>query len=192
VAGAENQAFKDVDPGFFGEDAINALSAAGIVGGCDLEQPLFCPLCYLSRGDLAKWLVLAAELPMFTPATPSFIDVSENHPYYLYIETLQANGIASGYPDGSFRPSSVIPRNSAAIWVFRARKLPISSPLKQTYTDVPIGAWGHESIQALTDACITTGCDTAQTKFCPGDPVVRRVGAVWIARAWDHILSACE
>ena len=191
VAGAEAQTFKDLLPGAFGADAADKLHAAGILDGCQLDPLLFCPTCYMSRAALVKWVVLVAKLPLVTPAKASFIDVSLNHPYFAYIETAVANGIATGYPNLEFRPNYHIPRNSAAIWVARARGLPTPSPLKQTYTDVTPGSWAHESIEALHAACVTTGCKPGP-QFCPVDPLTRRDAAMWVARAFDYVPSACE
>ncbi len=153
---------------------------------------LFCGNCYVSRSALAKWIVRVAKLPLVTPATATFIDVSKNHPYYAYIETAFANGIATGYPNLEFRPNSQIPRNSAAIWVAKARGLPAPNPLGQTFTDVKPGTWAHKEIEALQEACIATGCSPAEPKFCPLDLLTRRNAAVWLARAFDYIPSACE
>jgi hypothetical protein len=191
VVGAETQVFKDLLPAAFGADAADKLHAAGILDGCKVDPLLFCPTCFVSRSALVKWVVLVSKLPLVTPAKASFIDVSTNHPYYAYIETAVANGIASGYPNLEFRPNYQIPRNSAAIWVARARGLPTPSPLGQSYTDVAPGKWGHESIEALHAACITNGCKSG-SEFCPVDLLTRRDAATWVARAFDYVPSTCE
>jgi hypothetical protein len=192
VAGAESATFHDVPPDTFGADAVEALHDAGIASGCQAEPPLFCPGCELSRGAIVKWLVDAAELPLVSPATPRFSDVPKTHQFYAHIETAAAAGIVTGYENGEFRPALPTTRASGAVMIAKAAKLTAPSPLSNSFADVDEGAWYHESIEALKAACITTGCDSAGTKFCPTKILTRRAGAVMITRAFDLIDSTCE
>jgi hypothetical protein len=192
VKGAESATFHDVPPDSFGADAAEALHDAGIASGCQPEPPLFCPGCELSRGAIVKWLVDAAKLTLVSPATPTFSDVPKTHPFYAHIETAAAAGIVSGYDNGEFRPALPATRASGAVMIQKASGLTAPSPLPKSFADVDAGAWFHESVEALKAACITSGCDTAGTKYCPTKILTRRAGAVMISRAFDLIDSTCE
>jgi hypothetical protein len=68
-------------------------------------------------------ITLAASLAgglVATAAGAAFDDVNENSPYAEHINSVQAAGIATGYPDGSFRPTNPISRQQAAAWIDRA------------------------------------------------------------------------
>lgn len=57
-----------------------------------------------------RFLLAATLLLGTTPAYASFSDVPSNHPNADAIAYVQAQGIVSGYPDGTFRPDAKINR----------------------------------------------------------------------------------
>jgi hypothetical protein len=73
----------------------------GIIGG--YSDGTFRPTFNVTRGQLCKIMVLAAQWSISTPPTPTFLDVPESHPFYEYVETAYAHSIVSGYADGTFR-----------------------------------------------------------------------------------------
>jgi hypothetical protein len=90
-------------------EPCNPLNAAG--GG----QLYFRPAASLTRGQLAKIIANASGLRYEgPPQRPTFTDVPTTHPFYLYIETLVAHGVLSGYQDGTFRPGLPVTRGQAA------------------------------------------------------------------------------
>lgn len=48
------------------------------------------------------------------PSTPSFKDVPTTHPFYKEIEWMKAQGITTGYSDGTFRSSAPVNRDAMA------------------------------------------------------------------------------
>ena len=64
----------------------------------------------VTREQLAKMVADGLDIPLADPATPSFSDVPRDFIFYQYIEGTVADGIISGYPDGTFRPSDNIVR----------------------------------------------------------------------------------
>lgn len=101
---------------------------AGIMGGypcggpgepCDGNyRPYFHPSYSMTRGQLAKIIVLAKHWTLISPATPSFTDVPTYDPFYTYIETGHSNNLLMGYSDGTYRPGNVATRaqNSKVIY----------------------------------------------------------------------------
>jgi subtilisin len=66
----------------------------------------FRPYANVTRGQIAKIAVESAGMRDLSTAIPSFRDVPTNHTFYWYIETAYANGILSGYADGTFKPEA--------------------------------------------------------------------------------------
>ncbi|MDQ2808837.1 MAG: S-layer homology domain-containing protein, partial [Chloroflexota bacterium] len=74
---------------------------------CDAAQrPYFRPANPVTRGQLAKIVVLGAGWPLHPPATPSFRDVDTGNVFYPFVETAVGHGVVSGYSDGTFQPSA--------------------------------------------------------------------------------------
>ena len=68
-------------------------------------------------------VALAASLAgglVATAAGATFDDVNENGPFAEHITNVQEAGIATGFPDGTFRPTNPINRQQAATWIDRA------------------------------------------------------------------------
>ncbi|MEO6457842.1 MAG: S-layer homology domain-containing protein, partial [Chloroflexia bacterium] len=82
----------------------------GLIGGypcggpgepCDTQQrPYFRPNTNVTRGQIAKIVVLAAQWNLINPITPSFRDVDYGATFYEFIETAFARQILSGYQCG--------------------------------------------------------------------------------------------
>ena len=115
---------------------IETAAAHGIVSGytcggvnpqtgsaepCDSAQrPYFRPSNFVSRGQLAKIVVLGAGFPLRNPPTPTFSDVATGNVFYQSIETAVCHGIISGYSDGTFRPNANAFRGQIAKIVYLA------------------------------------------------------------------------
>jgi subtilisin family serine protease len=75
----------------------------GIISG--YADGTFRPYNNITRGQVAKVVVLAAEWPIWFPGgTPTFLDVTYEHPFFTHIETAYCHGVMQGYSDGTFRP----------------------------------------------------------------------------------------
>ena len=83
-----------------------------IIGG--YADGTFRPSANVTRGQVAKIAVESAGMADRSTNTASFSDVPTNHPFYTYIETAYANGILSGYADGTFRPNGDATRGQVA------------------------------------------------------------------------------
>jgi hypothetical protein len=100
------QHFTDVDQSnpFFAY--IEAAYANGWVSG--YSDGTFRPGANVTRGQIVKIAVQAAgfDLDLHDPSSATFTDVEVGSTYFVYVETAYANGILSGYSDGSFRPNA--------------------------------------------------------------------------------------
>jgi len=110
VPPAGGYTFADVRPADTYFAYIEAAAHATIISGyncgnpepCDSQQrPYFRPNDNVTRGQLAKMIVLAACWPQVRPATYSFEDVLTNSSIFTYVETVACRGVMSGYNCGT-------------------------------------------------------------------------------------------
>jgi hypothetical protein len=116
--GAETAEFADVPSNHGAYDAISAVENAGIMVGDEHNQ--FHPNARLTREEMAAILVRAFHLT--GTAQVSFSDVKSNSWSYPYINTLVANSITGGFPDGTFGPKKHITRAEFVTMLSRAMK----------------------------------------------------------------------
>jgi hypothetical protein len=103
-------AYTDLD-GTFGAAQIEDLAKLGVFGP---PAGTFDPRGSITRGDFARWLVMAnnaiwANQPdrVIRPsqgATSSYPDVPTSHPDFTYIQGLYDAGFSVGFPDKTFKP----------------------------------------------------------------------------------------
>lgn len=98
--------------------SIGAVEAAGWVDGCNPPaNDNFCPARTLTRGEAAKMLARALDLP--AASTDSFVD-DETSPFAADIERLAAAGITKGCAPDHFCPNSTVTRAQMASFLARA------------------------------------------------------------------------
>lgn len=61
------------------------------------------PSTNITRGQIAKLIVLSKRWSLVTPATPSFNDVPSSSVFFPFVETAVSHGVVSGYTDRTFR-----------------------------------------------------------------------------------------
>ncbi|ACB86247.1 S-layer homology domain-containing protein [Natranaerobius thermophilus] len=133
---------------------------------------------------IALVIVLLASIPLVskTLGADDYIDIADSYAVDE-IEALSDEGIITGDPEGTFRPSDSINRAEFAAVITRALELD-ELPEKGTgFEDVHERDWYAGYVGALVDAGITTG--TTETTFSPDDPVTREELAVFFVRAFD-------
>ena len=107
--------FSDVDGTTHAEN-INALAQAGIAGG--FPNGTFKPDEPVNRGAMATFLARAIPLD---PASggPYFSDTGDSV-HAANIDAVAEAGVTTGYPDGTYRPSSAVTRGQMATFLSRA------------------------------------------------------------------------
>ncbi|MGH8929041.1 MAG: PQQ-dependent sugar dehydrogenase [Acidimicrobiia bacterium] len=166
------------DDGNLHEGAIEAISAATVTTGCG--PSLYCPFSPVTRAEMAVFLVRALGL---SPAghQGTFSDVPAGAWFTGHVERLAEQGIATGYPDGTFRPGNPISRGEMAVLLMRALN---ESPAayQGSFTDVPNGQFFTGAVERILQLGITVGCGGG--RFCPFDQVLRDQMASFLARAF--------
>ncbi len=129
---------------------VNGYACGGPGEPCDSQRrPYFRPGANVSRGQLAKMVVLARRWTTYQPPVPTFNDVPPDNVFYGYIERVAAYNIIGGYvcggsgepcPGRYFRPGGTATRAQAAKIISIARVLappPVPSAPARTPTPTP-------------------------------------------------------
>jgi hypothetical protein len=106
--------FSDI-AGHWAEDWIEDLYDEGFTSG--FPDGTFRPQNKVTRAEMAVFILKAKHGSSYTPPAPSggsFTDVA-GHWAEAWIEQLKAEGITSGYPDGSYRPNNSVTRAEMAV-----------------------------------------------------------------------------
>lgn len=122
LPGGSTDAFVDDSESIFHGD-IDALASAGIVVPCALGSDHFCPDDPVTRDDMARFLVVAFDLP--ASDVDAFTDDDANV-FEAEINALAAAGMTKGCnpPDNDlFCPDRDLPRSEMATFLIRVLKL---------------------------------------------------------------------
>jgi hypothetical protein len=80
---------------------ISGYDCGGPGEPCDPQnRPYFRAGNDITRGQLSKVIALARGYALPSPATPTFADVPDSHPFYGFVEAMAAHNIVSGYDCG--------------------------------------------------------------------------------------------
>src|SRR4051794_18804007 len=115
-------------------------------------------------------------------ATPdSFSDLQPSHPFYEEMVFLEAEGIITGYSDGTFRPDEEVTRAVAAIMIGRA--LDLNGEQRETrFSDVGAAQKASGYIaSAVTEGIIQGYSDGT---YRPYETVTRGQMAIFLSRAF--------
>jgi hypothetical protein len=147
------------------------------------------PYQAISREAMAAFMYRLAGNPAFTPpATSPFVDVPTGSLYYKHIAWLEAEGLANGWEDGTFRPGASMSREAMAAFIFRYSgeycRLPAtlgySGPLASPFSDVPVKAAFFDEIAWTSQSGISKGW--IDGTFRPLDAISREAMAAFIHR----------
>ena len=164
--------FWDVSPSSVHAAAIDELAERGIAEG--LGDGSFRPGHVVQRGQMATFIARSLGITGTDP--PQFPDAHDSV-HAAAIAAVSEAGIASGFADGTFRPSEAVTRGQMASFLARAANL--SPATHGSFSDVA-GSVHADSIDAVAQVGITTGF--ADGTFRPDDPVSREQMATFLIR----------
>ncbi|MFV1962129.1 MAG: S-layer homology domain-containing protein, partial [Acidimicrobiia bacterium] len=184
VAERDSGTFID-DDGNIHEPNIEAIAAAGITNGCNPpDNDRFCPDRDVSRGEMAAFLIRAMGLEDFLlPYQGTFSDIPAGLWYTPYVETLAAQGVTTGYLDGTYRADSTVSRAEMAVFLVRAFVSGAIPSAQGIFADVPQTAWYADEAEKIYADGISLGCNSDPLSYCPLDAVRRDSMASFLARA---------
>jgi surface antigen len=127
----------------------------------------------VSRQEVAGFLYRLAGKPMGTsPVDALYTDVASDHPFITEISWMVGQGLATGYPDGTFRPEDTVTRQVLAAYLYRAAGSPsYAPPLAATFPDVAVGDLYRKEIEWAYSVGALTGRDNGE--FGPDEPAQR-------------------
>jgi len=135
----------------------------------------------VTRQALASMLYRLAGSPAFDPGEPTFVDVPADHPFFQQIEWMHAAGIATGYADSTFRPSTPITRQAVAAMAVRAATaMPATVPPPPAFNDVGAADPFFMEISTLGALGVTNGFSDGS--FRPLASLTRQAMAAWLLR----------
>jgi sugar lactone lactonase YvrE len=170
---------------FWAEDYILAVACEGIMNGYD--DGTFGPNNNVTRADMAEFIIKGVFGDDFIYSSiPYLPDVPETHPAFKYIQKMYEEGIATGYDDGTYKPSRRVNRAQMSIFIIRALYGDDFSYSSTPYfPDVPDTHWAFKYIQKMYEEGIATGYDDGAYK--PLKKVNRAQLAIFLARAFLDI-----
>lgn len=129
-----------------------------------------------------EYVAASVNAPNVNLAVGNLSDL-QGHWARPYIEALVAQGIISGFEDGSFRPDEPMTRVQFAAVVQKAFSPTPQLPAGQ-FSDVPQSFWGYNAIQAAYRAGFLSGYPDGQ--FRPNDQLTRIQGIVGLAEGLGY------
>ena len=180
--------FEDIGPDAAFYDEVDWLSESGITHGFD--DGTFRPRAPVTREAMAAFLYRFANPgtpdPVCTGTTRTFTDVPSGNPFCGAIEWLAAEGIANGWPDGTFRPGEPVTREATAAFLYRkllGDAAPIMPSTCGAFADVSTGNPFCTEIEWMASMGISTGWSDGT--FRPGLDVERQAMAAFLYRTLD-------
>jgi hypothetical protein len=116
----------------------------------------------IKRAEVAAMMlkILGANVNLIEPQQV-FADLSEDNQWYNTVNQAVANGLLSGYGDGTIRPESVISRVEAAAVISRLveklEKLQLDLDPERYLDDKAIGVWAKARVYAMNELGIFVG-----------------------------------
>jgi hypothetical protein len=137
---------------------------------------------------LKKWSLLFVLVVFFFSGfganvkAATFSDLQSSHRFYEEMLFLEAEGIITGYPDGTFRPDGEVTRAAAAIMIGRA--LELNGQQRATvFSDVGADQKASGYIASAVNAGIIQGYPDGT--YRPNETVTRGQMAIFLSRAFN-------
>jgi hypothetical protein len=147
------------------------------------------PYQAISREAMAAFMYRLAGSPAYTPPAKSpFVDVPTGSLFYKQIAWLEAEGLANGWEDGTFRPGASMSREAMAAFIYRYSgeycRLPAtlgySEPPVAPFKDVPVPAPFYGEIAWTNYSGVSKGWGDGT--YRPLDAITREAMAAFIHR----------
>lgn len=123
----------------------------------------------------------AAVQSLYAPAVSPFTDVTPSTQFYTEMLWLFEQGIATGWPDGTFRPTLPVNRDAMAAFLYRLAGSPaFTPPATSPFGDITPATSFYKEITWLASTGVTTGFGDGT--FQPGAPVNRDAMAAYLYR----------
>ncbi|PIH58799.1 glycoside hydrolase family 3 N-terminal domain-containing protein [Paenibacillus sp. LK1] len=191
--------FTDLQHSKWAEDGIEYMAERGTVAG--YGNGIFKPQGLVTRAQAVTFMVrelYPQELEKPVEGTTTYSDVPTTHPFYREIALASKNGLASGFPGGSFRPDAPLSRAETAAFLTRAYSL-LEGKQPANWSDTK-QHWAEAPILILSSNGLVGGYSDGT--YRPNQTVTRAEYAVFMSRVirfereaairtqdWDKLIS---
>ncbi len=142
---------------------IEWLARMGIVEGCAVDQ--FCPSRWVTRGELASFLVRTLDL---RAAPKDYFMDDQGSAHEAAINALARSGVTTGCLPERFCPDNLVSRGQLAYFLANALKLPSQAVIQ--FADIGDSPFSRAR-NSIVAAGSGSGC--CADSFCPRDSVSR-------------------
>ena len=155
------------------ESGLSTGTAAG-------DDVYFYPASAMSRQAMAAFMYRYSGA-VFTPAPnqQTFDDVGPDNPFYVAIEWMAAQGLATGYDGDLFGPARPVSRQAVGAFLHRLAGEPLAGGAV-TFPDVPAGSEFADAITWLEATGVAEGYEDGT--FGPALPISRQAMAAILHR----------
>lgn len=161
-------------------DEISWMADSGITGGY-AEDNTYRPGLAVTRQAMAAFLWRMADSPWPAPGGVTFTDVDPyTNPFAVSVRWLAQEGIAQGFPDGSFGAAAPVSRQAMAAFLWRMAGEPTVAPSATSFVDVRPGHAFHPAVAWMAANGISDGYDDGT--FRPTAPITRQAMAAFLER----------
>jgi subtilisin len=175
------QLFPDVPASIWYSKYVYDLNARNAVGG--LPDGKFHPEKQITRGEAVSMIGRALKLDG-TPRNTTFPDVTKSYFASGYVASMTEKNLATGFPDGTFKPTQTISRGEVIALLDRAFTLKKQQSTTKTFTDVTNTFYAYDAVQRFTPVSIANGYTDGT--FKPNAPVTRAEMAVFLSRTIEE------
>lgn len=191
--------FTDLQHSKWAEDGIEYMAERGTVAG--YGNGIFKPQGLVTRAQAVTFMVrelYPQQLEKPVEGKTTYSDVPTTHPFYREIALASKNGLASGFPGGSFRPDAPLSRAETAAFLTRAYSL-IEGKQPANWSDTK-QHWAEAPILILSSNGLVGGYSDGT--YRPNQTVTRAEYAVFMSRVirfereaairtqdWDKLIS---
>lgn len=176
--------FVDFPPRVLFLTEVEWLASEGVsTGWAEPEGTLtYRPWQAIDRDAMAAFFYRMAGSPAYTPPLESpFSDVTPWTPFYKEMAWMHSEGIATGYPDGTFRPWDPVNRDAMAAFMYRFADSPAyTEPATSPFIDVATNHQFYREMAWLRSIGVSTGWPDGS--YRPGEPVMRDAMAAFLYR----------
>lgn len=196
-AAAEDR-FVDLKHSKWAEDGITYMAERGTVAG--YGNGIFKPEGLVTRAQAVTFMVreLYSEQLQEAVEGPTYSDVPTTHPFYQEIAIAAKNGLAGGFPNGTFHPDAPLSRAETAAFLTRAYSL-VEGKQSVSLTDTD-KHWAAAPILIMTSNGLVGGYSDGT--YRPDRSVTRAEFTVFMSRViqfereaairaqdWDKLIS---
>ena len=135
-------------------DSITYLAERGFVSG--YEDGTFKPDRVVTRAEILKFALKAANIEIINTGDNSFSDVPAEEWYYPYVLTASAKDIVGGYEDGTFQPNRVVTRAEGAKIILKSLNVKLPDKYNGGLTDVSSEDWFAPYVEYIREFGLMT------------------------------------